>query len=219
MVLTSSEARAFYDRFAKKQDSQAFYEDAALDDLVAHAAFEQAQSVFELGCGTGRFASRLLADHLPPSASYLGIDLSPVMVGIAASRLSPYGERARVAPSDGSMSFPSPDRSNDRVVSTYVFDLLAEADIDRAFSEAQRVLTPGGNLCLVSLTKGETLAPRIVTGLWSALFRVRESWVGGCRPIRLTSFIDRKRWSVDYHNVVTRFGVPSEVLMAHPLYE
>jgi hypothetical protein len=38
MVLTRSQAQRFYDRFGKKQDAQAFYEDAALDDLIAHAA-------------------------------------------------------------------------------------------------------------------------------------------------------------------------------------
>jgi len=39
MELTSSEARAYYDKFGKKQDTQGFYEDPALDDLIAHAGF------------------------------------------------------------------------------------------------------------------------------------------------------------------------------------
>jgi predicted RNA methylase len=46
----------------------AFYEDVALD-----AAFDQVQMVFELGCGTGRLAFRLLMEHLPPTASYLAM--------------------------------------------------------------------------------------------------------------------------------------------------
>lgn len=65
MVLTRSQARRFYDHFGAKQDSQAFYEDAALDDLMRHADCAQAQSVFEFGCGTGRFAAQLLTKHLP----------------------------------------------------------------------------------------------------------------------------------------------------------
>jgi hypothetical protein len=40
MVLTHSQAQAFYDRFGKRQDSQAFFEDAALDELISHGAFE-----------------------------------------------------------------------------------------------------------------------------------------------------------------------------------
>lgn len=44
-------------------------------------AFETATHVFELGCGTGRFAERLLERHLPATARYKGIDLGPTMVG------------------------------------------------------------------------------------------------------------------------------------------
>jgi ubiquinone/menaquinone biosynthesis C-methylase UbiE len=214
MVLTPSQARTFYDRFGKKQDSQAFYEDAALDNLIAHAEFEEAEKVFELGCGTGRFAFRLLTKHLSPSASYLGIDLSQTMVDIARQRISPYEERAKVAQSDGSMRFPIPDLSVDRVVSTYVLDLLSETDIRQAISEAARVLTPNGKLCLVSLTYGVTFASRILCALWTGLFRLHAPLVGGCRPILLDFFFDKERWSVDYRSVVIQFGVPSEVLIA-----
>jgi ubiquinone/menaquinone biosynthesis C-methylase UbiE len=214
MVLTRSQARTFYDRFGKKQDTQAFYEDAALDDLIAHAAFEQVEKVFELGCGTGRFASRLLTNCLSPSASYLGIDLSQTMIAIAEERVLPYKERARVSQSDGSMRFPLPDHSVDCVVSTYVLDLLPETDIRQAISEARRVLIPSGKLCLVSLTHGVTLASRVICELWSTIFRMRPSLVGGCRPILLVSFFNQHSWSIDYRNVVTQFGVPSEVLIA-----
>jgi ubiquinone/menaquinone biosynthesis C-methylase UbiE len=213
MVLTRSQAQAFYDRFGEKQDAQSFYEDAALADLIAHGAFEQAQRVFELGCGTGRFASRLLATHLSTSASYLGIDLSRTMINIAERRLTAYAERAKVIQTDGSPCFPLADHSVDRVVSTYVLDLLSEADIRQAISEARRVLVPGGKLCLASLTDGVTISSRIVCALWSQAFRLHAPLVGGCRPIRLDPLIDRRNWSIDYRNVVTQFEVPSEVLI------
>jgi ubiquinone/menaquinone biosynthesis C-methylase UbiE len=216
MVLTRSQARSFYDRFGKKQDTQAFYEDAALDDLIDHGDFGHAEKVFELGCGTGRFASRLLTEHLPPTASYLGIDLSPTMIDIAGHRISEFADRAKVVQSDGSIRFPLPDHSVDRVVSTYVLDLLSEADIRQAISEAHRVLTPGGKLCLVSLTRGVTFMSRIVCAVWSMLFHLHESLVGGCRPIRLDPLFDQQDWSINYRNVVSQYGVPSEVLVAGP---
>lgn len=214
MILTRTQARKFYDRFGAKQDTQAFYEDAALDDLVAHAAFGQAQSVFELGCGTGRFAARLLAQALPASASYFGTDLSRTMIGIADERMLPYAGRAKVMESDGSMHLPLADRCVERVVSTYVLDLLPETDIREVLVDAARVLIPGGKLCLVSLSRGVTFASVIVSALWSAAWRLHAAWVGGCRPIRLESFLDRQVWSIEYCNVVVRFGVPSEVLIA-----
>jgi ubiquinone/menaquinone biosynthesis C-methylase UbiE len=216
MILTRSQARVFYDRFGRKQDTQAFYEDAAIDDLIAHVRFDQAESIFEFGCGTGRLASRLLTKHLPSSASYFGIDLSQTMVDISKQRVAPFAERAKVALSDGSILLPLHDRSVDQVISTYVLDLLSETDIRQFISEARRVLVPGGKLCLISLTFGEAALSRIISRLWLALFNWSALWVGGCRPIRLESFISQRYWSIKYRNVVTQFAVSSEVLVANP---
>lgn len=212
-VLGISAARAYYNRFGQKQDSQGFYEDPALDDLIAHAGFQDARSVFEFGCGTGKLASRLLEKHLTLSASYFGCDVSPVMVGLAKRRLEAYGERVRVALSDGAVRFPLPERSVDRVVSSYVLDLLSEADIRRFFSEARRVMIPGGRVCLASLTKGVSLPSRVVSSLWMTVFRLKPSIVGGCRPIQVDAFVPPHEWQVVHRRIVTPFGVPSEVLV------
>jgi ubiquinone/menaquinone biosynthesis C-methylase UbiE len=187
-----------------------------LDDLLAHPESERVASVFELGCGTGRLALCLLTRHLSSSASYLGIDVSKTMIDIASERIAPYAKRSRVMMTDGSVRFPLSNHSVDRVFSTYVLDLLAETDINQAISEAHRVLTTNGKLCLVSLTKGIGFASRIVSNSWAMLFRVRPSLVGGCRPVRLEPFIDRRCWSVEYRRVVTQFSVPSEVILASP---
>ncbi|MEJ2439832.1 MAG: class I SAM-dependent methyltransferase [Gammaproteobacteria bacterium] len=216
MVLTPAQARKFYDRFGSKQDTQAFYEDVALDTLIAHADLAKANAVFEFGCGTGRFAVKLLSEYLPESASYLGMDVSTTMTELATQRLSQYNGRASVIQSDGKIAFPLADQSVDRVISTYVLDLLSEKDISQFIGEAHRVLRPGGKLCLVSLTRGCTMASRAITGIWSLLFRLSASMVGGCRPIQLVSFIDRHRWSIEYHDLLTQFGVPSEILIVTP---
>ncbi len=212
-VLNPSATRTYYDRFGKKQDSQGFYENPALDDLIAHAGFQVAQGVFEFGCGTGKLAARLLEKHLPLSASYIGCDVSPVMINLAKHRLEAYVERAQVVLSDGAVQFPLPDHSVDRVISSYVLDLLSEENIRRFFSEARRVMIPSGKVCLSSLTRGVSLPSRIVSSLWMTVFRMSPAIVGGCRPIHLDSFVDLQEWQVVYQRVVTPFGVPSEVLV------
>jgi ubiquinone/menaquinone biosynthesis C-methylase UbiE len=211
MTLTASEAQAFYDRFGKKQDSQSFYENLGLEDLIAHADFYDAQKVFEFGCGTGIFASRLLGEHLTSSARYCGCDVSPTMVSLATQQLSSYSERAKVVRSDGSIRFPLSDHSVDHVISTYVLDLLSEEDILLVFFEAHRVLTLEGKLCLISLTKGVTFLSKIVSFIWMKVFRLRPTLVGGCRPILLESYFDQELWRLMYQKVVTPFGIPSEV--------
>lgn len=212
-VLDPAAAQAYYDRFGKKQDCQGFYEDPALDDLVAHAGFQSARCVFEFGCGTGKFAARLLEKHLPSSANYLGCDVSPVMIGLAKRRIEAYGERAQVVLSDGAVRFPLPDHSVDRVVSSYVLDLLSEADIGRFFSEAHRVMMPGGKVCIASLTRGVGPLSRIVSSLWMSVFRLSPAIVGGCRPIDVDAFVNPHEWQVVHRRVVTPFGVSSEVLV------
>lgn len=212
-ALSPSDAQDYYDKFGKKQDSQGFYEDPALDELVAHSGFRDARSIFEFGCGTGKFADRLLEDHLSPSASYFGYDISPVMVGLAKRRLEVHGVRAQVALSDGTVRFPLADHSVDRVVSSYVLDLLSEADIKRFFSESRRVLVPGGKVCIASLTRGVDVPSRIVSFLWMWVFRLGPALVGGCRPIHVDDFFSTQEWQVVWRRAVTPYGVPSEVLI------
>jgi len=217
-TLTTPAARAYYDHVGKMQDAQGFYEDPAQDDLIAHASFQESQRIFEFGCGTGKLAARLLQAHLPASATYLGCDISPVMIELAGQRLEAYSERAEAVQSNGDVSFPLPDHSVDRVISSYVLDLLSEEVIRTFFAEAHRVLMPGGKLCVVSLTSGTTTLSRIVSSVWLGIFRMRASLVGGCRPVLLGGYVDRNRWQQTYQNIVTPFGVPSEirVLIARP---
>jgi ubiquinone/menaquinone biosynthesis C-methylase UbiE len=213
-VLSAEQARRVYDRIGARQDTQGFYENPALDRLVRAASFGQAQAVVELGCGTGRFAKRLLNDELPEHASYAGFDISPTMVGLARERLQPFRERAAVTLTDGSVELPLADRCCDRFVSNYVLDLLPEETIRAVVREAARVLRPGGRLCVVSLTFGTTVASRAVIAVWRTVHRVSPGLTGGCRPIDLGRFVQSDPWRVMGDTALVSWGVPSEVVVA-----
>lgn len=213
-MLTHQQATSFYNHFGAKQDWQAFYEVAATRELIAHACFEAAGAVFEFGCGTGATASQVLAHYLPPQATYLAVDSSATMVRLAQSRLARFGDRVRVRLTDGSLQFPEASGSFDRFVSNYVLDLLSAADIAQLLSEAHRLLTAEGRLCLVSLTPGSTPLARLVTWCWTRLHALDPRLVGGCRPLELRSCLSDTDFHPDYTQVVTRFGVPSEVVVA-----
>ncbi len=217
MVLSRGRVKKYYDWFGARQDTQAFYEDAPVDTLMDHAELEKAADIFEFGCGTGRLAADLLTHRLPEAATYTGCDLSSTMVRIARERLKPFEQRAHVLLSSDTIALPLVDHSIDRVISTYVFDLLTENDMRRVLAESRRVLRPGGRLCLVSLTTGTTILSRLVSSVWSAVFRLRASLVGGCRPIGLSPLFSSNEWTVLYREVVVKFGVPSEVLVAAPV--
>lgn len=213
-MLSKEQARSFYNRFGAKQDWQRFYEGPAVRDLLTHGAFEKAHAVFEFGCGTGGFAEHLLERYLPESSTYLCFDLSTTMVTLTRARLTKYATRAQVHLTDGSPTLPLSDSRFDRFISNYVLDLLPPEDIEVLVHEAHRVLEPEGRLCLISLTYGNSWVSQGVIWLWRRIFRIRPSLVGGCRPVDLLNFISEKMWQVLHHNLVTAFGIPSEVIVA-----
>jgi len=213
-ILSHAEARRVYDRIGRLQDTQAFYEDVATSRLLQHGDFSSARSVFEFGCGTGRFAQRLLEETLPPDARYRGVDLSPRMIGIAESRLQAWRGRARVRLTEGGPPEDEPAASCDRFVSNYVFDLLAVEEIEAVLREAHRMLQPGGLLCCVGLSTGIGPASRTVARAWSWLQSLTPSLVGGCRPVDLHPLLAREDWEVRHHSKLVRFGVTSECLVA-----
>jgi ubiquinone/menaquinone biosynthesis C-methylase UbiE len=215
MPLNAAGARRFYDRAGRLQDTQRFYEDRAVHRLVGLAGFDRSRSVFELGCGTGRLAANLLSAVLPPSATYLGVDVSPTMVKLATSRLTRWSGRAGVQLLEPpAVKLPGEDGTFDRFLATYVFDLLSPEDAGALIAEAGRLLSPDGVLAVVALTRGRTPASRIVSSGWGAIAGRWPSLVGGCRPIELRDIIDGPEWQIDRAGAMVRFGVPSEVVVA-----
>ena len=213
-MLTHQQAASFYNHLGAKQDWQAFFEAPATRDLIAHASFETAQAVFEFGCGTGAFAEQVLAHHLPPQATYLAVDSSATMVRLARSRLAREGARVTVRQTDGSLQFGERSGAFECFVSTYVLDLLSLSDMAQLLAEARRLLAADGHLCLVSLTRGSTVLSRLVTWSWTRLHALEPRLVGGCRPLALRDCLPNTGFHMDYAQVITCFGVPSEVVVA-----
>jgi ubiquinone/menaquinone biosynthesis C-methylase UbiE len=215
--LSHGQTERFYDRFGAKLDTQSFYEMPALRDLAKHLDLKTCRALVEFGCGTGRFAAELLETSLSSQSTYLGVDISRVMVALTNSRLARYGRRAEVRKSDGTSHIDSPDGAFDRFICSYVLDLLPDDEIRTVLREAHRVLMPGGLLGLVSLTNGPTLTSRFVSTLWSKLDRISPWLVGGCRPVEIIRFVASSEWKIDHRKVVTPFGVPSEIVVARRL--
>ena len=206
-----------YDRLGRALDTQAFYEDPAHRALAQAAYLAQAHRVFEFGCGTGRLAVRMLAEHLPPDACYRGVDISPRMVALARGRLAPWADRASVELADGSPPTRERYGSCDRFVSTFVLDLLPRAAILELLDAAACMLEPGGLLCTANLTLGRAPLARAVTGAWQAANRLAPALLGGCRPIRLEPLLRERGWAIVHHESVHPFGFASEVTVGcHP---
>jgi ubiquinone/menaquinone biosynthesis C-methylase UbiE len=216
-ALSAPELRAFYDRFGSKQDSQGFYEDRATSDLIAQARFENATQVFELGCGTGRFAAKLVENYLPSTAKYTGTDISSTMLELARVRLERWADRVTLEAMAEPTAPLSPGKDEvDRFVSNFVFDLLSEELIEHYLREAHRMLRQEGLLCLVSLAQGSTPLSRFVSWGWQKIYELQPRLVGGCHPINLTHYLASTHWQIEYQKVLIAFGIPSQVVIALP---
>lgn len=207
------DAKRFYDRLGRLQDTQ-IYERTALKRLVIASDFERASAVFELGCGTGRLASQLLAERLGKGASYTGVDISSTMVEIATGRLARWGKRATVSQADGTGPLPYAAQSFDRFVTTYVLDLCPDATIPKVLRAAHRLLASDGKLCVITSTEGTGPISRLVGAAWMRLYQINPGLVGGCRPLASRSWLDQRLWSVEHAEVVTSWGIASEVVVA-----
>ncbi len=216
-MLNYAEARAYYNRFGAQQDLQGWYEDPPVEVLLRHADFSKAANVFELGCGTGRLAHRLLTQSLPATARYWSVEVSDTMVGLTRERLAEFGDRAQVTLTEGALRFPLPDHSVDRFLSTYVLDLLSPSDIAASTREAHRVLQADGKLCLVSLTHGERGWARLASWGWARIHALWPARFGGCRPIRLLNYLAPAHWRIAHHSSVRVGNITSEVVVATPI--
>ncbi len=95
-------------------------------------------SVLDIGCGTGMLLAGVAQRF--PHATLAGIDLAPAMVEATRSALAGH-PGVRLLQGDAER-LPFGDQSFDLVISTSTFQWLES--LESAFSEAYRLLTPGG---------------------------------------------------------------------------
>jgi SAM-dependent methyltransferase len=108
-------------------------------DMAQRAAASEPARVLETAAGTG-IVTRKLRDALPVDARLTATDLNPPMLEIARAKLR-AGEQIEFQPADA-MALPFTDASFEAVVCQ--FGLMFFPDKPKSFSEAFRVLVPGG---------------------------------------------------------------------------
>lgn len=102
--------------------------------------------VLDVGCGTGYLLRRLAAQVPDAGARFVGVDLAPRMLQVAAGRAGdPRLRFARAA----AERLPAAGATFDLVVTTTSFDHWA--DQGAGLAECARVLAPGGTLVLTDL--------------------------------------------------------------------
>lgn len=109
-------------------------------DLLVAYGLQQASSVVEVGCGSGRLAVQLV-DWL--QGPYLGTDVVPTLLDHAASIASAPNMRYEKVTG---LSIPAPTASADIVCAFSVFTHLLHEESFAYMQDCVRVLRPGGVL-------------------------------------------------------------------------
>ena len=153
--------------------------------------------VLDVGVGTGLVAAQacILAGN---PALVTGVDPSPGMM--AASKLP----KTMVLMEDRAESLPFPDNHFDFLSMGYALRHIS--DLGVAFAEFERVLKPGGRLCILEITQAQTRF-----GQW-----LLKSYMRGVIPL-LTRFVSRQKdtatiWRYYWDSIEA--CVPPEQVMA-----
>ena len=153
----------------------------------------QPQTVIDIGAGTGR-QSRLLARHYPQS-QVIALDLAPGMLTIARNQLSWWqrwqGRQGFVCAD--AEQLPLTDHSADLLFSNVTLQWCD--DLDRVFSEFNRVLRPGGLLLFSSFGP-------------DTLHELRHSWRAVDSHNHVNAFIDMH----DIGDALLRSGLGDPVM-------
>jgi demethylmenaquinone methyltransferase / 2-methoxy-6-polyprenyl-1,4-benzoquinol methylase len=143
---------------------------------LVRAGLKTGMKVLDVGVGTGLVAVQecLLTGD---AALVTGVDPSPGMM--AASKLP----KAMVLIEGRAESLPFPDNHFDFLSMGYALRHIS--DLSVAFAEFERVLKPGGRLCILEITK-----PQNRVGQW-----LLKNYMRGVIPL-LTKFVSRQKDTV-----------------------
>lgn len=135
-----------FDRFARYYDGD--YRDYRDDiDLILALADEYGGPVLELGCGTGRVMQPLLAAGFDTT----GVDISPVLLGVARQKLERTASSARFELVEADLTGYDLSAKQARLAictSNTLMHFTSVQEQMQVLMNAQRHLAPGGRLLL-----------------------------------------------------------------------
>jgi ubiquinone/menaquinone biosynthesis C-methylase UbiE len=202
----------FYDELGDGMDRSDRYQsvakERALDFLDAHAG----QRVLEVGVGTGSLLGRLVQKN-GDSKAVVGIDFAGGVLRRARVRLASEPLGVPVLIRGNAIHLPFQDGTFDRILSTYVLDVLDEEDVLLALSEMRRVARPGALVVCAGLTsRGASPWARLVGRAHALTRRVQPLWSGASRPLDLEPLARRSGLRIVAREVVEQKGRASEVV-------
>lgn len=204
-----SEVPAVYGRLAPRYDFWARRAEAKVRARCLElAAIRDGEAVLEVGVGTGLLFLEILKRN--PHGRNEGIDITEEMLARARKRALAAGVPSYRLEIGDAYHLTHPGETFDLLVNTFMFDLLPVSDFPIVLAEFSRVLKGGGRLVIANMARGKGWLETV----WERIYRVRASWLGGCRPVRLAPFLEAAGFRIENRELVSELGLASEVIRA-----
>ncbi len=197
----------FYDRVGSRYDLAERFEGKAKSLAFDRLRLRRGDCVLNVGAGTGIDHGKI-ARQVGSTGTVVALDLSTVMLRLVSERTGQPVVRG------DARSLPFRDQSFDCLFCSYVLDLIPQQQLLATVHEIHRVLRPGGEIVLITMTDGTTSFSRLLIALWNRLYRISPITCGGCRPVELLPLMEREGFRDITHDVVVEAGFPSQIILA-----
>ncbi|MBI4463241.1 MAG: methyltransferase domain-containing protein [Acidobacteria bacterium] len=166
------------------------------------------EAVLEVAVGPGTALESLARAN--PAGVTAGIDLTPAMLQRTRRRFRCRSLSPPALLQADVRFLPFTDNSFDLVFSSYLLDLLSISNIEKALQEIRRVVRPSGRLVLVYLSPDKPWFNRI----WGFFYWMVPMLLGGCRPIRVETYLPQAGFRVLQTHRIVQWGIPAEIILA-----
>jgi len=209
---SKEEAGQFYDRISRFYDYlSAVFERKYAEMALERLSVQEGERVLEIGFGSGHCLKRI-AQSVGQRGKVYGIDISSGMLAVTRRRLekAPVTGRVDLCCGDAT-SLPYGDNTFDAVFMSFVLELFDTPEIPRVLEEAKRVLTAGGRLGLVSMSKEDGGSMLLKLYEWA-----HRKWPNffDCRPIYVKLSLVDAGYKIQSVQKVGLMGLPLEIAVA-----
>lgn len=129
------------------------------NQLIQQAELRAGEKVLDFGCGTATLT--LLIEEHCTDCEAIGLDTDAQILAMAKQKISQKKSAVTLLMYDGN-TLPFPDRTFDKVLSSWVFHHLTTSQKIEAFKEINRILKPRGELHIADWGKAETMLMRFL---------------------------------------------------------
>ena len=181
-------------------------EEKALRTILRWVNIRDGQAVLEAGVGTGRLFSRITS--LNKTGRNVGIDLSKKMLEKTRNKCGKH-KNVKLLQADIT-NLPYDLGTFDRIICSYVLDLLPENLYVSILSRFRSMLQPEGKLIIAYMEAGSKPSHKF----WAWVAETFPRLMTHCRPINLETYLQEAGFTIEQKADFTQLTFPSCVMEA-----